>query len=757
MEENRNSNNLKGFRIFKNLVFNLILIIIPLSLIYLFEYSLRKFGYGDDLILFTKSAKHPGYMEINKKVARRYFQDYRASEPSNDIFLANKPDTAYRIFVMGESTVRGYPYKMGTTFSRILNYRLQDAFPHKRIEVINTGLTAINSYTLIDFIDEILAQKPDLILIYSGHNEYYGMLGIGSVENGGNARFLKLLQLKLVRYKTFQLMQNVVKYFTSKIIHGNKNKPESDRSMMETIVFDKAIEYGSGNYYAGVQQFQENLEALLKKVKKSGTPLIISEQICNIHDLKPFKSVTSNKNPRADEIFNKAYKLELNGSYDSARYYYYEAKDLDVIRFRAPEDINKAIHKLGEKYNIPVVPMKQYFENKSPHGLIGYNLITEHLHPNIEGYFLMADAFFNEIRQLKQIDPVWDSSLIKPSSFYRNNWGFTLLDSLAADLTIKILKSDVPFQNHNSVDSFRASFKPKSVEDSLAFLSVSYVNKRLDRMHRDLAIYYSLKGNYLKAYKEYYSLIKWYPYDNPLYFKAYFYLLAAKEYAKATELLGSMPDVDNAFEALFLLGNQYYNLKEFKKSVDILEKAAKLNKPRDIEEIFLTKLYNAYKSLGDGENASKVFERIKSINPNISSPEFLSEEQKFTAPPAIKSLVDEAIKSDKEGNQEKALGIFYKAEKINDCPYINMCIGNILFSRQDINALGYLEKVYNENPNNPELLDKLLIIYLNEKKFQKALEMLIRFRLLSNDAKKIIGYYESIEMSMADYIDSKRN
>ena len=46
-----------------------------------------------------------------------------------------------------------------------------------------------------------------------------------------------------------------------------------------------------------------------------------------------------------------------------------------------------------------VVPMKAIFVDHLPCGLIGHNLILEHVHPNVDGYFLMADAFFSTMRQ----------------------------------------------------------------------------------------------------------------------------------------------------------------------------------------------------------------------------------------------------------------------------------------------------------------------------------------------------------------------
>ena len=49
--------------------------------------------------------------------------------------------------------------------------------------------------------DEVIEHNPDLLLIYAGHNEYYGALGVGSTESIGNARWLVKTYLNLCDFK----------------------------------------------------------------------------------------------------------------------------------------------------------------------------------------------------------------------------------------------------------------------------------------------------------------------------------------------------------------------------------------------------------------------------------------------------------------------------------------------------------------------------------------------------------------------------
>ncbi len=510
----------------KRLLFNATLILIPILFLVLLESALRLFHCGTDLSLFIRSPHYHGYYEINPYIGKRYFSKLEIPAVANDIFLIRKPDTCYRIFVMGESTAEGFPYQPGMMFSRILQYRLQDAFPHKRIEVINTGVTAVCSYTMADFIDEILQQRPDAIIIYAGHNEYYGALGIASVENGGNARWIKKLHLKLVRLRTYQMMQQLVRWSTGLF---TPKTPFIPKTLMERIAKGKSIQYGSAGYNAGIDQFRANMAEIIEKARRAGVRTMVSEQVCNIRDLPPFESAETTDNPGAARFYEKARHLYSAGDFDGARDNYYKAKDYDVIRFRAPEAINETIAALGKEYGVSVVPMKSYFEEHSPHGLIGHNLITEHLHPNADGYFLMADVFFNSLRSEKFIAGEWDSLCIKSPEYYRNHWGFTRIDSLAAALRIGQVTSGWPFKPAGMKNTFLESYRPASSEDSLLFDAVVYQKGAIEDVHIGMAKRCALRGDYLGAFREYYSLIKSYPYATSLYFDALKNLSAAGE------------------------------------------------------------------------------------------------------------------------------------------------------------------------------------------------------------------------------------
>ncbi len=716
----------------KKYIFNIILFLIPFIFLFILEGSLRIFQYGFDLRLFNISTDFPAYYEVNPVVSKRFFTiTTTGTKVSNDIFLINKPDTCYRIFVMGCSTTRGFPYDMGVTFTRILNYRLQDVFPHKRIEVVNMALAAVNSYTQADFIDEILEKKPDAILIYTGHNEYYGALGIGSIENGGNARWLKRTHLKLVRLRTYQLIRNSLLNITN-LISTERNEPNG--TLMQRIAKDKAIEYGSDSYLKGVEQFRINMSEVVKKATDAKVQVIFSDLVSNTKDLKPFNSIKSKTYPDAEQEYLKAQQFEKNGDYKNARKAYYSAKDLDGIRFRAPEDFNKVIYEIGVKYKISILKMQNIFESNSPNGLIGNNLILEHLHPNINGYFLMADAFFNQLHESKFISEKWDTSLIKPSSYYRSNWGFTPLDSLCATLGISSLKAGWPFQPETMENKFLSTYIPISYEDSLAFICTKFSNISLTNKHQEIAMHFANEGNNQKAFNEYFSLIKTNPYVADFYYEATKYLIKMENYNRALQLMFSMPDNNADFYACLQIGKIYQKQGDHKTAVSFFEKAKTVVKGNDDLEYLLTSFYTSYKESGDNVKLNNTLAELKKIDPGFDVETASKKEEVFIiVDKKVKEYIDQAILLEKAQKLDEALEMLFKSLRIKETPLANQIISDIYFKKKDLRAITYLEKVYKENPQDENILNNLFVLCLMTKDYKKASQYLNELKHISID------------------------
>jgi tetratricopeptide (TPR) repeat protein len=601
----------------KKRVFRIVMLLMPVVLLTILELMLRLFNYGGNLdLLISAPDKVSNYEMCNRNVGRRFFYMLQNVLPGvqKDLILKKKPRNGYRIFVLGGSTAAGFPYGNNVMFSRILNHYLADAFPERHIEVMNTAMSAINSYTLLDFMDEILDHEPDAILIYSGHNEFYGAMGVASMESVGKYRWVVNTFLKLARFRTFLLVRDFIgqiRRWIENMSHEG-TATEYTETLMERIVADQTISYGSRMYELGKHQFEENLRAIYEKAKDRGVPVIVSELVSNVRDQAPFVSQATDSLPSALEIYRLAQKLEAEKKYADAKRTYKRAKDLDELRFRAPEEFNKIIHRVAAEFSTPVVPMKSYFEKASPNGLVGDNLMTDHLHPNIKGYFIMAGAFFDVMHDNKFVADTWDLANVKPDSVYRREWGLSKLDSVYAELGIRILKGGWPFQPKSILNRALQEFHLKNEVDSMA-MEVLINNKlNLESAHQELAKRYTRQGLYSLVFQEYKSL--YYTIPNEVVF-----------YERAAEALRRMKKYDEALSVLFqarkvretATGNKMIGLLllldgKVTQAIPYLEKAL-ISLPKD--PLLMRNLGSAYIKIGRVQEGKNLLVKLQQTHP----------------------------------------------------------------------------------------------------------------------------------------------
>jgi lysophospholipase L1-like esterase len=82
-----------------------------------------------------------------------------------------RPEGRFRILCIGGSTtVEGYTNE--TTYPALLEKRLNEWWGGNRFEVVNAGITALNSATLLRRLDFLVSLEPDLVIHYNGVNDY---------------------------------------------------------------------------------------------------------------------------------------------------------------------------------------------------------------------------------------------------------------------------------------------------------------------------------------------------------------------------------------------------------------------------------------------------------------------------------------------------------------------------------------------------------------------------------------------------------
>lgn len=722
----------------KKRAFQLILFLFPVAFFVFLEIALQIVDYGGNTDLFVSTPDEVSeYYGVNRNVARRYFSQMDfIPTPRKDLFLKQKPQNCYRIFVLGESTTAGFPYGNNLMFSRILHRRLLDTFPGRRIEVVNTALTAVNSYTLLDFMDEIIAQQPDALLIYIGHNEFYGALGVGSVESGGHYRWITKSYLALQRFKTVVLVRNIVHGIIGFVSSAPSLEAKSDpaATAMERVVKDKVIPLSSPLYRFGKAQFYENLKEILEKARKASVPVLLSELVSNIRDQEPFISVRQDTLTPAVEVLRHAQDLEKVGRFEEARREYYRAKDLDALRFRATEEFNGIIHELAKEFGAVVIPMKLLFEEASPHGLIGYNLIHEHLHPNIDGYFLMADAFYNAMRQEGFISRAWDERNIKPAAYYRRHWGYTAIDSVYAELSVLQLKGGWPFKQTPGPNLALSRYAARTKVDSLALRSLATGEITLEQAHIELADYYKKKGELGKAFAEYNALIHIVPYLDLFYEPALELLVEMKAYERAFALTNDLRRFEESAFVYKWLGQMAVALNRIPEGISYLEKANQLV-PNDIQILHSLGLAYCYNS--QSGKASAILARLDQLTPGSAEVKNLRtlKNSLHDNQESASSYLLKAQQQLKTRRLDDARALLNKSLQIHETALAHELLGEIsLVQKKPDDALEHLQTARKmKSSDEPKLLYNLALAYYMTSDYEKAWETFLQLKKIFPD------------------------
>ncbi|GAB5537269.1 MAG: hypothetical protein Rubg2KO_35180 [Rubricoccaceae bacterium] len=460
----------------KKRLFTVAMLLLPLLFFGLLEIGLRVGGYGADYPLFVDAPGAPGRLTPSREVAHRYFAAQAAvPTPNPDYFLQDKPEGTIRIVAQGGSSTAGFPYYRGAAFPQVLGERIRQAYPDQEVEVVNTSMAAVNSYTLLDLADEIIDVEPDVVVIYAGHNEFYGALGAASTESLGRSPGLVRTYLRLRSFRTVQLVRQLAGQIAGAFAPARTTGRPPSGTLMARMIGEQSVPMGGEIYEAGRRQFASNLDHLLAAYRDAGIPVYISTLASNERDQRPFiteviadssalyaaieegqAQLRSGDSTAAVVSLERAVALDsaaaeaqyalgqaylASGQMEEARAAFIRARDLDALRFRAPTEFNAIIREAAARHDATVVEGEEAFREASANGMIGYELMLEHLHPNLDGYSVLADAFYDEI-----IDDALFGASPRPTPPGRVVRRVTPMDSLAGRLRVAQLTESWPYR-----------------------------------------------------------------------------------------------------------------------------------------------------------------------------------------------------------------------------------------------------------------------------------------------------------------------
>ncbi len=507
----------------------LVYLAVPLILV-LVEIGLRIWAPGLESAL-VQPVMFDGkeWLEINRSYLKKYFPPGSPLVPEFKpaLIQAKKTPATFRVICLGSSSMFGTPYQMNANIPGILRKQLRHAHPERDIEVINFGASAINSNVVLNLSDELAPLEPDLIVIYMGHNEFYGPDGVGAGYFDRNIPGFVQFKYRLRELRLVAALVSIMPVET---------RSEEQRNLMLEVSQRGNVRLDSDDASRVFRSFEDNFRDILEFWQSRNVPLVVSDVSSNLM-FPPFvadTTITSGLKPitRLEEEFNAGnVKLGLEGLLEwrqrdstnalveywigrsllaegdtvAARTYLVRARDHDLLKFRAPSQINTIIRSVTASLNVPMISTDSIFAALCPGGIPGDSLFWEHLHPTLRGYYEIAGLFYKKIERLN-LFPESSSSLQLP--FDPDSLSICWLDLAYGDLSIQRLTGKWPFTNYHR-DQVAFPFAPSALQQ----VARSVYDRRIswDQGCYESASRFWRAGDVRRAATTYEALIEEYP------------------------------------------------------------------------------------------------------------------------------------------------------------------------------------------------------------------------------------------------------
>lgn len=460
--------------------FTIVLIALPWFLLGALEGGLRLAGVARPPSFYLKrEVQGRSWLQIHPSLGERFFPpSLRGVMPSPNfqILAAEKPRDLRRILCIGESTTAGFPFPVTGSFPALLQQVLAERDPSTRWEVINGGMTGISSSSVAAMIDEMLSADIDDLVVYLGHNEFYGVGGAASPRFG-------LRDLRIAR-----LMERLFRSSRSEKRPG---------TLMERLAARATIPPHSPLREAAYRRYARQIDRILDAASRKGTRVILCEVVSNERDLYPLGTsggdavraaydpalwrdatpepgaaprvaATISQRLAVDSLNAGIFYLrgaarlaagDAQGGRDFAR-----ARNLDAVPFRAPDPINAVLRDAASRRHVPLVSMERIFRAAAPTGVPGAESFVEHLHPTWMGNARIASA----VAEVIVGNPAGPVRPVDAARWLRGS-AVTRLDLSFADARVAQLLRRWPYER-SGVDSPPFPYRASSVREEAATL-----------------------------------------------------------------------------------------------------------------------------------------------------------------------------------------------------------------------------------------------------------------------------------------------
>jgi len=400
-------------------------VLVPAAILLASEAALRLAGYGyAPPFLRERTIDGVAWVTSNPQFGWRFFPR-AVARPGHPLrFPKEKADGVVRVFVLGGSAALGDPQP---TFgmSRYVQAMLEARRPDLEFEVLNAGMTAINSHVVLPIARDCLRYDPDFLVVYLGNNEFVGPFGAGSVFGVPGAGLPLARAVVAARATRLGQLLDQAAGAVRRLARGGRDAG-TWRGM--EFFLDRRIAADDPRRDATYRNFRRNLQDIAVRAGEHDVPLLLCTVGVNLADCAPFASghrpdLREEELARWQAAFDEGVRREAAGdpaaavgSYDAAlrvdgthaelRFrlarcllaldraaeaaaHADAARELDTLRFRADEGIHRAVADVAAERAI-LVDARGALAAASDGGLPGADLFDDHVHLTPRGNHVVA-------------------------------------------------------------------------------------------------------------------------------------------------------------------------------------------------------------------------------------------------------------------------------------------------------------------------------------------------------------------------------
>jgi tetratricopeptide (TPR) repeat protein len=408
-----------------------------LFLLLALECVLRLAGYGYSTAFFSKTQAADGkeYLTDSETFSLRFFPPALQRWPGPFRIPLEKPKDTRRIFVFGESAAMGDPQPIYGA-SRYLEVLLRERFPARKLEVVNLGITAINSHVILPMAQEVAARgRGDIWILYIGNNEMVGPFGAATVFGARSPPlWMARLHVAAQQWRVGQLAMALARRLAGKA--GSHTAWTGMQMFLENQIAPE-----DPHKERVYDNFEKNLRGILRAARQAGAKVILSTVSVNLRDCPPFASALNSNQPpgrreQFDALYREAREFQSQGNFVEASRCFEEAAplnprfaelryrwglcllqttnlaaareqlqaacDSDALPFRADGRINSTIRALGKEFasdNLVLCDAESEIRDASPAGVAGEESFFEHVHLNFSGNYRLASGWAAQVER----------------------------------------------------------------------------------------------------------------------------------------------------------------------------------------------------------------------------------------------------------------------------------------------------------------------------------------------------------------------